>query len=189
MKLKIKNLKGPYGSSNRAVKISPGFTLMEILIYIVVFSMIIAVLFSFIVWLWNVSIKTQVMRETLANVEGAMARMTHEIRNAQSIYIPTTTSSQLSLEISRYLPEGESSSYLDFFLCSTQLCLKKEAQDPISLTSDKVEIKNLSFSQVTTGTTTPSIQINLEAEYKNPQNLPEYRHSFGVTSTISLRSY
>jgi len=106
-------------------KINAGFTLMEILIYVAVFSMIITVLFSFIVWLWHSNIKTKLMRETLANVEGAMTRMTHEIRDAQSIYTPTTTSTQLSLEILRYLPEGESSSYLDFFLCETQLCLKK----------------------------------------------------------------
>lgn len=170
-------------------KINSGFTLMEILIYVAVFSMIITVLFSFIVWLWHSNIKTQVMRETLANVEGAMQRMTHEIRDAQSIYTPTTTSTQLSLEILRYLPEGESSSYLDFFLCETQLCLKKEAQDPIALTSDKVEIKNLSFSQVTAGTSTGSIQINLRAQYKNPQNLSEYQASVDVTSTVSLRSY
>lgn len=162
---------------------------MEILIYIAVFSIIIVVLSSFIVWLWHANIRTQVMREILTNVEGAMTRITYEIRNAQSIYLPTTTSSQLSLEISRYLPEGESSSYLDFFLCETQLCLKKEAQDPIALTSDKVEIKNLSFSQVATAINTDSIQINLKAEYKNPQNLPEYQHSLSVTSTVSLRSY
>ncbi len=170
-------------------KINSGFTLMEILIYVAVFSMIIVVLSSFIVWLWHANIKAQVMRETLANVEGAMTRITYEIRDAQSIYTPTTTSTQLSLEILRYLPEGETSSYLDFFLCETQLCLKKEAQDPIALTSDKVEIKNLSFSQITTGTGTYSIQINLKAEYKNPQNLPEYQASLSVTSTVSLRSY
>jgi len=170
-------------------KINSGFTLMEILVYIAIFSIIMAILTGFTIWITHSNIKIQVMRETLANVEGAMERMTYEIRNAQSIYAPTTTSTQLSLEISRYLPEGESSSYLDFFLCGTQLCLKKEAQDPIALTSDKVEIKNLSFSQVTTGTSTGSIQINLKAEYKNPQNLPEYQASVNVTSTVSLRSY
>lgn len=175
--------------SSRAVKINRGFTLMEILIYIAVFSIIMAVLTSFIIWLWHSNIKTQVMRETLANVEGAMTRMTHEIRNAQSIYVPTTASTQLSLEIPHYLPEGESSSYLDFFLCETQLCLKKESQIPIPLTSDKVEIKNLNFSQIATTTGAGSIQISLKAEYKNPQNRPEYQASVSVTSTVSLRSY
>lgn len=180
MKPKIQNPKS---------KTNFGFTLMEILVYVVVFSIIMAVLSGFTIWIVHSNIKAQVMRETLANVEGAMTRMTYEIRNAQSIYAPTATSTQLSLETLNYLPEGESSSYLDFFLCGTQLCLKKESQIPIPLTSDKVEIKNLSFSQIATATSTGSIQINLKAEYKNPQNLPEYQASVNVTSTVSLRSY
>ena len=129
------------------------------------------------------------MRETLSNGRGAMEKMVYEIREAQSIYSPTTTSTQLSLETWHYLPEGESSSYIDFFLCGAQICLKKESQDPIPLTSEKVEVKELKFWQIATTSTVPSIQINLELSYKNPHNRPEYQASFNATSTVSLRSY
>lgn len=162
---------------------------MEILVYIAVFSIIMVVLSSFIIWVIHSNIKAQVMRETLDNVRGAMKTMIYEIKTAESIYTPITTSTQLSLEILHYLPEGESSSYIDFFLCGTQICFKKESQNPIPLTSEKVEIKNLKFIQVATTSTVPSIQINLELAYKNPSDRPEYRASVNVTSTVSLRSY
>jgi len=165
------------------------FTLLEILVYIAVFSIIMIVLSSFIIWTIHSNIKTQVMRETLDNIRGAMGIMIYEIKTARSIYTPLTTSSQLSLETLHYLPEGESSTYIDFFLCGTQICLKKESQNPIPLTSDKVEIKNLGFTQVATATSIPSIQINLKLAYKNPHDRPEYRASINVTSTASLRSY
>ncbi len=169
-----------------------GFTLLEMSVYVAVFLIITVVIYSFIVWLTHSNIKAQAIRETLDSVSGAMGRMIYEIRSAQSIYSPTATSSQLSLETLHYLPEGQSSTSIDFFLCgtaSTTLCLRKESQDPIALTSDKVEIKNLSFSQIATATTSPSIQISLEASYKNPSDLPEYRASVNVTSTASLRTF
>ena len=174
---------------NMKFKIKSGFTLLEILVYIAVFSIIIAVLTSFIVWATHSNIKAQAMRETLNNVRDVMETMVYEIRNAQGVYLPTTTSSQLSLETILYLPVGETSTYIDFFLCGNQICFKKEFQAPVPLTSSQVEIKNLSFSQISTSTTSPSIQIGVRAEYKNPQGLSEYRASVAVTSTASLRSY
>jgi len=67
--------------------------------------------------------------------------------------------------------------------------LKKESQIPIALTSDKVEIKDLNFTLIGNVTSTPSVQIALKADYKNPQNRPEYQASVNVTTTASLRSY
>lgn len=119
--------------------------------------------------------------------------MSNEIKEAKSIYFPTSVfdshPGQLSLETIKYLPEGEIKTYIDFYLCGTQLCLKKESQDPIALTSDRVKISNLIFSQIATTSTIPSIQINLKIDYKSPAARPEYQASFNTTSTISLRSY
>lgn len=170
-------------------KFQSSFTLVEILVYIGVFSVIITLLTTFIIWVIHSNIKAQAMRETLDNARGAMETMIHEIRSARSIYTETTISSQLSLETSHYLPEGESFTYIDFFLCGTRICLKKESQqNPVPLTSDKVEVKNLTFSQI--ATSTPSVQINLKITYKNFSGRPEeYRPSVNMTSTASLRSY
>lgn len=165
-----------------------GFTLIEVLVYIGVLGIVIVVTSSFLIWSTHSNNKAKIMKETLDQTRRAMEIMIYEIKEAKSIYIPTTTSTQLSLETLHYLPEGEKTSYIDFYLCGTQLCLKKESQNPITLTSDKVEVNSLVFTQVITGQI-PSIQVELKVDYKNPSNQPEYQASVNLTSTASLRSY
>ena len=71
-----------------------------------------------------------------------METMVYDVKEANSIYTPTSMfdshPGQFSLETKKYLPTGEVSSYVDFFICGDHLCFKKESQDPISLTSDNV---------------------------------------------------
>jgi len=169
------------------------FTLIEVLIYIAVLAIIILAVSAFFLWAIRSNVKTKAMREVLDNARRAMEIMTYEIREAKSVYTPTSIfdshPGQLSLEIKRYLPAGETITYIDFYLCGSQLCLKKESQNPIALTSDRVEISSLIFSQVATTSTIPSIQINLKVNYKAPAQKPEYQASFTATSTASLRSY
>ena len=164
------------------------FTLMEILVYIAVLGLVIGTVSSFLIWSIHSNTKAKVMRETLDNARRTMEIMSYEIREAKSIYTPTTTSNQLSLETIHYLPEGEKNTFIDFYLCDNRLCLKKESQNPIALTSDRVEVNNLVFTRVITGNI-PSIQINLKVDYKNPTNRPEYQASVNLKSTVSLRSY
>ena len=165
-----------------------GFTLMEVLVYVAVLTIIILAVSSFFLWAIRSNTKTKALRETLDNTRRVMEIMTYEIKEAKSIYTPTTTSTQLSLETTHYSPEGEKTSYIDFYLCDTQLCLKKESQDPITLTSDSVEINNLLFRRIVSGES-PSIQIDLTINYKNPQGRPEYQASVNLVSTVALRLY
>ena len=166
------------------------FTLMEILIYVAVLAIIVLAVSAFLTWSIKSNAKAEAMREVSDNARRVMEIMSYEIKEAKSVYAPTSTSTQLSLETSHYLPSGETLTYIDFYLCgtaSTTLCLKKESQDPIALTSDRVEVNNLEFIQI--ATTTPSIQINLGINFKNPRDRPEYQSSINLTLTASLRSY
>ena len=165
-----------------------GFTLMEVLVYIGILSIIVVVIFSFLVSSIHYSSKAKVMREASDNARRAMQIMIYEIKEARTIYLPTSTSTQLSLETIHYLPTGERITYIDFYICGTQLCLKKESQSPIPLTSDKVEVRKLVFTRVVTDQI-PSVQIELEIDYKNPHNRPEYQASVNLKSAASLRSY
>jgi len=165
------------------------FTLIEILVYIAVLAIITVAISSFFLWFIHSNTKARAIRETLDNTRRAVEIMTYEIKEAKSIYTPTTTSTQLSLETTKYLPEEEKTTYIDFYLCGTRLCLKKESQTPVALTSDRVVVNNLEFLEITTTSTAPSIQINLKIDYKNPTGRPEYQASVNLTSTAALRSY
>ena len=164
------------------------FTLVEILVYIGVFCLIIVIIVSFVLWLVRSNTKVKVAREVLDNAQRVMEIMTYEIMGAKSIYTPTTNSNQLSLETTKYLPEGEETTYIDFYLCDARLCLKKESQNPIFLTSENVEVNNLVFTRILSGEA-PSVRINLTVNYKNPADRQEYQASINLVSSASLRSY
>ena len=158
-------------------------------IYIAVLSTVILVVSSFFLWIVRSSAKAKAMREVSDNARRVIEILTLEIKEAENVYDPTsvfsTSSGQLSLETIKELPAGELQTYIDFFLCEKRLCLKKEGQNPIALTSDNVEVNNLEFNQVAT----TSIRIYLNIDYKNPNDRPELQSSANTTSTVSLRAY
>jgi type II secretory pathway pseudopilin PulG len=169
-----------------------GFTLMETLVYITILVIVIFSVSSVLIWSIQTNTKNKVMTETLSNARRAMEQITYEIREAKGVYGPTSVfdfnPGQLSLETEKYLPAGEDKSYIDFYILDGRLCFKKESQNPIFLTSDRVEVTNLVFSRIVTSQT-PSIQINLTINYKNPNGRPEYQSSVSLRSVDSLRSY
>ena len=112
----------------RVLNFKKSFTLTEMLVYVAVLAIIVLAVSSFFLWTTRSNTKTRAMREALDNSRRAMEIMSSEIKEAKSIYAPTTTSTQLSLETTKYLPAGEETTYIDFYLCGTQLCLKKESQ-------------------------------------------------------------
>ena len=165
-----------------------GFTLIEILVYVAVLSIIVVAISSFSIWAIHSNTKARAMREVKDMAQTALEQIISEAREAKTVYTPTTNASQLSLETTKYLPLGEESTFLEFYLCQTRLCLKKEGQNPIALTSDRVEVKNLSFQRVASGQT-DSVQVELRVDYKNPASKPEYAASITLKSTASLRGF
>jgi hypothetical protein len=130
------------------------------------------------------------MTETLDNARRAMEIITHEIKEAKGVYTPTSIfdqhPGQLSLEVTKYLPTGETSSYIDFYFCDNHLCLKKEGQPPLALTSNRVKVKNLVFSRIVNATST-SIQVDLTLIYNAPSPKPEYQSTTTLRSSATLR--
>jgi len=169
------------------------FTLVEILIYVAVLAVVILAVSSFFIWTIYTNLKARAMREVLYNAERALTVMTQEIKEAKSIYTSTsifdTHPGRLSLETTKYLPEGEETTFVDFYLCNGQLCFKKESQkDPIVLTSDQVKVDNLIFTQIISGESS-SVQINLKIDYESTSLKPEYQSSITLTSAASLRAF
>lgn len=171
-----------------------GITLVEILVYTSLFAVLGVAIFSLLTWLTSFNTKAKVMAETLDHANRAMEIMISEIKSAKDVYNPTTSANQLSLETTKYLPTGERTSYIDFYLCQSRICFKKEDPTiyddlgPVVLTSDSVEVSQLTFTKVTTGSI-PSVQIDLVMNYKNPSGKPEYQASVHLTSTASVRAY
>ena len=162
-----------------------GFTLVEIIIYIALLSLIALLVSSVVIYFTNANNQSKGDREVLENARRALEEITYEVIAAKGLYTPTTGPNQLSLETLKYLPAGEITSYIDFFICNTdRICLKKDGQNPIFITGDTVQIDSLAFNQVSVNAIT-SIKINLTMSYKNIINGVQPSVSF--TSTASFR--
>lgn len=157
-----------------------GLGLVELLMYFAVFVIIITVVISFTFYLVNFNNKARAMRQGADSANKIMKIITSEIKEADAIYLPTTSPNQLSLKTIRYVAENESESYIDFYLCGSNICLKREFQEPVSLTSENIEVSGLQFSYLLNGTT-PSVQIDLAINCGSV--------SVNLISTASLRKY
>lgn len=177
---------------NREIsKTQRGFSILELLISVAVFSLVMLMVASFLFWLNSANTKAKAQANSLENARRILDVIGYEIRGAKSVYTPTTGANQLSLETLRYLPADEAVTFIDFFLCKaslTDICLKKESQAPIVLNTDAVRITALSFSQVMNGSN-PSMVVSLTVEGKNPGGTPMSDSSVTLGSTISLRNY
>lgn len=169
-----------------------GFTLPEAIVYVAVLAIVAGAISIFIIWGIKVNGKIKVENETMQSASQAMDILVYEIKEAKSIYTPTSALDQnfgqLSLETVHNLPVGEDTAYLDFYVCGHQICLKKEGQSPIAITSNKTIVTNLTFSRIL-ASTTETVQINLSLKYDAPISRPEWQASTTLNTTATIKGY
>ncbi|HZX50107.1 MAG TPA: type II secretion system protein [Candidatus Paceibacterota bacterium] len=165
-----------------------GFTILEVVVYTGILMIVVTALIGFLLWMVQSNTKTAVLHQVAEAARNAIDEMEKEIREAESLYTPTTSLTQLSLETKKNVPLGETSTYVDFFLCGTRLCVKREGQNAIALTSESLDVTNLQFQEVRTGGVS-SLSIIFDVERQNPGNHPEFAASIQARAVVSLRAY
>lgn len=168
----------------KIVRQRKGFTLIEALVYVAIFSVLVIAVGGLMLWTIRANTKARALRETADNVRHALEVISREVRQARSVYTPTVAADQISLDTTA-LPPGEVISFVDIYRCDTRFCLKREGETAQPFTSDAVEIIDVLFRQI--ATTTPAVQVALTIRYKNPQNRVEYRAVMSATTTTAVR--
>lgn len=167
-----------------------GFTLIEVLVYAVIFVIIGGVASAFFIQIINLAESSRRSRESLDNAQRSMNVIVQEIKHASAVYTPTSSfgshPGQLSLETTRDLPSGETTTFVDFYLDDDRIYVKREGKSAELLNSEKVKVTNLVFTHLNGGGNS-SIQVNLTVEYADQFNGPKTPAS--LSQTASLRSY
>lgn len=164
-----------------------GFTIIEFIVYIAVLAIIGGAVFTLFLWTLSVHTKARVLQETALSAQFAMEIVMREAREAESLYLPTSSATQISFQTKTFMPLGETTGFIDFFLCQDRLCMKKEEQNPVAVTSNTIEVTSLVFTAISTDTDFPSLQMIMEVRHRNPNNRPELEAILNLTSTASLR--
>ena len=140
-----------------------GFTLVEFLIYagIVVFVMTALTLTA--INILHARVRITSIEEVAQNGRFATEKMTHTIRNAESIESASGNSLVLEVPSSRDDPT-------EFTVEDSRLVIIKGERDPSVLTTGMVIISDLDFSQISE----TAVEAEMVVEFYNPSGRTEY---------------
>ncbi len=172
-------------------KTNAGFTLIETLVYVGVLSFVGLVVVVFISQILGVSETSRRSREALDNARFTLDTIVQEVRQAKGVYSPTSSfggnSDQLSLETLRDVPSDEKSTFVDIYLDNGAVYLKREGSTDELLTSQKVKVTKLNFTDLNGSSGRDAIEISISVEYNQTVSGP--KNAVTLTTTAAPRSY
>ncbi|OGL87473.1 hypothetical protein A3I40_01425 [Candidatus Uhrbacteria bacterium RIFCSPLOWO2_02_FULL_48_12] len=169
-------------------KLAPsGFTLIELLVYIVVIGGVAVTFISYSLSVAGARNKTYAAQEVQANARLAMGTISQRIRAASgvdvagSIFAPGNPG-----KLSLIMPDG-SNTIIDLTQTNGALRVKESINNPVNITSSKVRVTNLVFTNLSGNSPRENIKVELTAAYNSSAGDVEYSFSQSLHTTVSVR--
>ena len=162
-----------------------GFTLIEMVLYVSLCSIILLSLSTFLSFLLGSRIKSQAITEVNQQGFQVMYLMTQTVRNGRSIQVPTIGASSSTLSITTGNPLLNPTV---FTVSSTTITIKEGSKSAIPLTNSRVSVSGLTFQNISSASSTDKIiRISFTVSYNNPQGKNEYSFTKSFTGSATLR--
>lgn len=147
------------------------FTLIELMLYISILAVILGAIGS-LFWL---SLQARVKNQTISEVEQqgeqVMDVILQTVRNADTIVSPTPGNSQATLTVQK---SGVSTV---FALDTGKMTIVEGATAPVLLSTPKVEISDLTFTNMAEAGTNGIIRVQFTIQYTTTSTRSEYSYS------------
>jgi len=162
-----------------------GYTLIELLLYVVIIGMILVPLTLFFGMSSEARVKAQSISEVEDQGTAAMDYITQTIRNSYSITTPAAAASGASLTL--VVPTTALSPTV-FSLSGTALQVKEGASGSnVALTSGDVQMSNLTFKNLTRSGTSGIVQVSFTlTRTNNSGGRNEFDYSKTFTSSAEI---
>jgi type II secretory pathway pseudopilin PulG len=162
-----------------------GFTLVEMILYVSVCSILLLTISTFLSFLLGARIRSQAITEVNQQGFRAMNMMALTVRNGRSVETPlvgdTTSSLSLTTKDSLLNPTI-------FDVASGTLRIKEGSGVPIPLTNSRVVISNLSFQNLSATTSSDRIiRISFTIDYGNISGKDEYSFTKTFIESATMR--
>lgn len=158
--------------------------MIELLLYV---SLVSVILLSVSV-LYSALLSSGVKNQTVADVEGEGMHILHlitqTIRNARAINSPVPGASAASLSLN--VADAAKNPTI-FDLASSTLRIKEGGSQTIPLTSSRILISGLAFSNLSRAGTRGTIRIEFTVNRLNPEDRNEYEYPKTFYASASLR--
>lgn len=170
MKTKIRKLKG--------------FTLVEMVLYIAISAIILSAIGVMV----DVSYKVRARQQVISEVEQQGTEITQiinqVIRNSTLIQVPIAAASGSTLTLT--FADGAKNP-TTFDLSGTTLRISEGGGSAVSLNNSKVQISDLSFSNLSQASTPGTVKFSFTVSYYNPGGNPQYNYQQIFYGSASLR--
>ena len=161
-----------------------GFTLIESALYVGISSIMLLAISFFLFTLLESRVKNQTIAEVSQQGIQIMQILTQTIGNADIINYPLSGTSAEYLSLNTYTASNNPTI---FDLSGGIIRIKEGIGSNIPLTNSRVNMSNLSFSNLSLENTPGSIRISFTLNYVNQEGRNEYNFSKNFYASASLR--
>lgn len=161
-----------------------GMSLVEILLYLAISTVIMTALSYFMITTTKSRVKSQTITEVHYQGNNIIEIISNSIRGGIGITTPTSNTSCDNLSI---ITSDTNTNPILIYLSEQKVYFKQGTDDPIQMSSNRVDILSLSFSNVSSIVTNPIIKTEISITHKNPENRIEYNFSEIFNSSDSIR--
>lgn len=161
-----------------------GFTLVELLLYISLISIMLFVISDFFFLIIKSRVKNQVIAEVEQQAVQAAQMITQAGRNAENVTSPGAGGNAAFLTLD--MADISKNSTI-FDLSGGVIRIKEGAGSPIPLTNSRVIASDLNFQNLSYAGTPGTIRVSFTLSHVNPENKNEYDYSRTFYASASLR--
>jgi hypothetical protein len=152
-------------------KHSQGFSLLEVVLYIALTTIVVGIIFSYGWNMISARTKAATVRETMAGTRLISERLRSEIHAAQDVNIDTPGKLVLATEAGEVTIQA----------VDDKISIKRGSNDPQFLHSDNVRVRNFELhGQVSGGGKTQYVGFSFDAEAYYPEALNRYEYEFSM---------
>jgi len=168
----------------RSNKTQRGFTLLELLLYLAIVSLIVGSLSAFLIFSFQMRIKNQTIAEVEQQGKQVMQLIMQTARNAEAINSPaiSATSTSVSFDV-----VTASKDPTVFSLSGNALRIQEGTSSAVVLTNSRVSASGLQIYNVSRTGTPGIIRIQFILSSVNPTGRDEYTYSKTFYASAALR--
>ena len=173
---------------NRQKKYKNGFTLIELIIYVAIISIIATAFITFSISIIDSKGKTDVIQEVNANVRSALDIVTRHVRSASGLNVASSTfDTDPGILTINTNSSSTDPTVIELNQDDGTLQLTQGASSPVSVTSNVIKVTNLMFTNLTASSSRENIRIQMTLEYSGPTDDPVYQYSRSLQTAVSIR--
>jgi len=170
---------------SKSLSRNEGFTLIELIIYSAIICVFLVGASTFAWQIIQGNIKVEAYREVEQNANFAMEKITKAIRNSSKIVEPEEPGDETDYLFLK-MPDP-AKTLTKFKISDGKITMSEGKMSPYPLTTDRVEVTNLKFTNLSYKDTPGTVKIEMTIEHLNPAGRSEYQALINLENSVSLR--